>query len=148
MAAATVPLGFLAASQGWVDRRWVLVGVSALPPALATLVAAWRESQSEPAATPGKRWQELSVGRAGGGTPSLPRALLRNAVKIGIPWQLGHVAAMGAAYGGFEQRDAPTYASTMLVYPLIIAMIVVVVFGRGLGLHDRVTGTWVDSGRW
>jgi len=69
-------------------------------------------------------------------------------VKIGIPWQLGHVAAMGAAYGGFEQRDAPTYASTMLVYPLIIAMIVVVVFGRGLGLHDRVTGTWVDSGRW
>lgn len=148
IAAATVPLGLLAASQGWSDRRWFLVAVSALPPALATVVAAWRESRSEPAVTPGKRWQGLSVVAAGGGTPRLNRALLRNAVKIGVPWQLGHVVAIGAAYGAFEERDVLTYASAMVVYPLIIAMIMTVVFGRGLGLHDRVAGTWVDSGRW
>ncbi|HLR93993.1 MAG TPA: RDD family protein [Jiangellaceae bacterium] len=144
VAAATTPIGLLAVTQGWSDRRGFVLAISALPPALATAVAAWRESRSGQASTPGKRWQGLVV-RTSDGAPRLPRALLRNAVKIGIPWQLGHVVAVGAVYGGFEQRDLLTYVAATVVYPLIAAMVLAVLLGRGLALHDRVTGTWVDT---
>lgn len=144
MAAATTPLGLLATTQGWSGSRGFALAVSALPPALATGVATWRESRAEEASTPGKRWQKLVV-RASDGAPRLSRALMRNAVKIGIPWQLGHVVAVGAAYGGFEERDLLTYVAVTVVYPLIAAMVLTVLFGRGLALHDRVAGTWVDT---
>lgn len=52
--------------------------------------AAWFESRAR-AATPGTRVLGLQV-EHDGGPPAFRRALLRNGVKIGAPWLLGHAA--------------------------------------------------------
>ncbi len=142
IAAATVPIGVVAQRAGWkADRSWAL-GTSALPPLVATVLAARQESGPR-AATLGKRRQGLVVRAADGSAPRFARCLLRDAVKIGVPWQLGHVVAIGAAYGGFERRDPLTLAATALTYPLLAVMALATTRGSGRALHDRVAGTRV-----
>jgi uncharacterized RDD family membrane protein YckC len=144
LAAATVPLGVLFHRRGWgVDRRLVLA-VSALPPLAATLVAARQESGPR-RATWGKRREGLVVVDASGGRLTFRRALVRNAVKVGVPWQLGHVVAIGSSFGGFQRRDPVTLAAAALTYPLLAAMVTAVTRGSGRGLHDRVARTEVRA---
>jgi hypothetical protein len=64
-------------------------------------------------------------------------------VKIGIPWQLGHVVAIGSTFGGFERRDPATLAAAAVVYPLMVVMVVLAARGSGRALHDRLAGTQV-----
>ena len=84
LAAATVPLGLLLNRAGSSPSQSVILAVSALPPAAATLLAAVRETRS---GTPGQRRQGLTVVDATGERPDLGHALIRNVVKIGLPWQ-------------------------------------------------------------
>src|SRR6185312_16392262 len=65
-----------------------LVGLAVVAPVVAG--AAWFESRLR-AATPGKRVLGLLV-EHDGARPTFRRALLRNTVKIGVPWLLGHAA--------------------------------------------------------
>lgn len=140
--AALVPLGLvLRRRPGGPDRR-LLLALSAVPPVSATLVAAVQESR---AGTPGHRGQRLVVLDSRGQAPCFGRALLRNAVKLGAPWQLGHVVALGAAGGGFDRRDPWTIAATAVLYPWLAAAAAAVATGSGQGLHDRVASTRVSS---
>ncbi|WP_114853596.1 RDD family protein [Brachybacterium sp. YJGR34] len=134
--------------------------ISAVPPALATLVAARAESGPH-GATWGKRRQGLRVvavdaaeaaggadgaGRAAMVDPTplpLPRALLRSTVKIFVPWQLAHVTGIGAAWGGFERGDRVTWTATVLTYAGIGAFAVMGLRGSGRGPHDLAAGTAV-----
>ncbi|GAB3246564.1 RDD family protein [Arthrobacter pigmenti] len=143
IAAATVPVGIIAHARGWGRKRGTVIAMSAVPPAVATALAAWEEKKH--GATWGKRHYGLQVldrsdssGAAGYG-----RFLLRNLAKIGIPWQLGHIVAVGAAFGGFESRDRLTWGATVATYPLIAVSAASVFFGQGRALHDRLARTEV-----
>ena len=139
---ATVPFGMAANAAGWGGNRAFVLAASALPPVVATWLAA--EQEAGPArATWGKRRHGLVVTDRRGRPIDRRRALLRNTVKIGVPWQLGHTVAIGAAFGGFETRDRLTIAATAVTYPLLAMMILAVLRGEGRGLHDRVAGTAV-----
>ncbi|MFC0672899.1 hypothetical protein [Brachybacterium hainanense] len=163
IAAAMVPAGILLSRTVRDPRalRRIVTVASAVPPVLATIAAARAEAGPQ-RATWGKRreglqvvrWHDGEGGTAGAATadpldPSagpamgVPRALLRNTVKIALPWQLGHTLALGAAWGGFDERDPATLASAVVTYPLIGAMIGAVALAPGRGLHDRVAGTRV-----
>jgi uncharacterized RDD family membrane protein YckC len=142
VAAGTVPLGLVLHRTGLGGDRRVALLVSAIPPIAATVIAG-RQKAGPRRATPGKRRYHLVVTDAGADHLTLGRALARNAVKIGVPWQLGHVVAIGSSFGGFQRRDPLTWAAAAVTYPLLAAMVLAVSRGRGLALHDRAAGTRV-----
>lgn len=143
VAAATVPLGVVAAAKGWGKSRAFVLGVSSIPPLVATVIAA-RQETGPMATTFGKRRQGLVVRSRDGAPVTFKRGLIRNAVKVGIPWQLGHVVAVGAAVGYCDDADPLTLAATALIYPLVGAMVVAGTTGSGRALHDRLVGTVVE----
>ncbi|NEE01011.1 RDD family protein [Phytoactinopolyspora halotolerans] len=145
IAAATAPLGVAMRNAGRGRSRAFVLAVSAVPPILATLRAARQESTS--GATEGKRHYGLHVTNPHHGVPSFGRALIRNAIKIGIPWQTGHVVAVGAAFGGFERRDPLTVSAAAVTYPMIGVLAAGVAVGSGRGIHDRAARTRVRSVR-
>ncbi|TDE90047.1 RDD family protein [Occultella glacieicola] len=144
IAAATVPFGLVARSAGWGQEQAVVFAMSAVPPILATVLAARRES-GPAGATWGKRRFALRVRTADGGPVPFGRALLRNTLKIAIPWQLGHAVAIGAAFGGYDDGDPATIAATVLTYPVIGVMIAGVLVGQGRTYYDRIAGSTVSA---
>ncbi len=142
VAAATAPFGVLAHVRGWGKRRSFVLAASTIPPLVATVIAARQESGPH-AATFGKRRQGLVVCSRDGVPVTFGQGLIRNTVKIGIPWQLGHVVAVGAAFGGFDDADPLTLGATVLTYPLVGAMVTAGSTGSGRALHDRLVGTVV-----
>ena len=66
-----------------------------------------------------------------------------NLVKITVPWQIGHVVAIGAADGGFENGDPVTFAAGLATYPIIGIYLWTCARGDGRGVHDRLAGTVV-----
>ncbi|APX32887.1 hypothetical protein BH708_09345 [Brachybacterium sp. P6-10-X1] len=150
IAAAIIPLGLAVnALTDLGSHRSYAYAVSAVHPAIATVVAARAESGPS-RATWGKRRRGLQVkdlrGAAVDEAPiPLPRALLRNTVKIFVPWQLGHVTAVGAAYGDFETLRPATVVASVLTYGVIGTFALTGLRGTGRGPHDLVAGTLVVS---
>ncbi|WP_194928839.1 RDD family protein [Pseudactinotalea sp. HY158] len=116
--------------------------MSAVPPIVATIWAARAEAGADHA-TWGKRRMGLMVATERGPALEFPRALARNAIKIAIPWQVGHLVAIGAVAGGFDRSDPLTLTAGILIYPIIGAFAVMSAFGSGRGPHDRLTATHV-----
>jgi len=144
IAAATLPFGLVTYAAGWGQHQPFVLAMSSIAPVLATLLAARQESGAA-AATPGKRRYGLVVTDRHGSHIRLGRGLVRNAVKIGVPWQIGHTVAVGAANGGFEDMDPLTIGAAVIAYPLIGMMIASVVWNQGIAIHDRVAQTRVRA---
>ncbi|UEJ82485.1 hypothetical protein Bra3105_16875 [Brachybacterium halotolerans subsp. kimchii] len=159
--AAMLPIGIpLAMHIGDAGTaRAVALVSSAIPPLLAALWAARAESGPR-ASTWGKRREglRLETMRGGPGGPDgadgpdgarvpFARAFVRNLVKIAIPWQLGHVVAVGAVYGDFDTGAAGTMVATVLLYGVVIALVGTVMLGSGRGIHDRIAATRVVGDR-
>ncbi len=107
-----------------------------------TLALAWCESSAREA-TPGKRVRRLTVLSTGkGGRVRFPRALLRNALKVALPWELGHTVAFTLAAGS---GVVPVWLIPIaaLTYALPIVYIVTLFVGDGRTLYDRLAGTVV-----
>lgn len=141
IAALEVPLGLAVLRTPLASSSAFVAVASSVPPVAATVIAARAEAGSR-RATWGKRCEQLEVDGADG-APSLGRAVLRNAVKIGLPWTLGHVVVYRAMDGGFERADPVTWAATAAVYGLGAATVGLGLAGRGRTLHDLVAGTRV-----
>lgn len=145
--AVTVPAGVAIATTTDLGRRPVFGHlVSMVPPAIATVLAARAES-GPGRATRGKCRQGLQVSGLDGSALTVGRALGRNTAKIFVPWQLGHTSAIGAAWGGFQHRDALTYASTVTVYALIGVYAWMGLRGWGRGVHDLIADSDVVAAR-
>ena len=138
--AALIPVGLLLRRRhDRLDPRLVHA-LSLLPPAAATLLASAQESRG---GTWGHRSQGLVVRTTDGRRPSLARALLRNTVKIGCPWQLGHAVALGAAHDELDRQHPWTIAAATAVYLWMAANALTAALGSGRALHDHVAGTEV-----
>lgn len=143
IAAATVPVGVLVVTTTDLGASRTFAHlVSTVPPLVATIVAARAESGPD-RATWGKRQQGLQVLGADGGALGRREALLRNTAKIVIPWQLGHVTAISAAWGGFEDGSPLTWSATIATYAVIGVYAVTVLRGSGRGPHDLLAGSHV-----
>lgn len=144
VAAATVPLGLAVNALTDLGRsRTFAYAVSAVPPVIATVIAARAESGPR-RATWGKRRVGLRVEDvAGGGQLTFGRALARNSLKILVPWQAGHITTVAAIWDGFEEGDRVAYAATVLVYGLMAADALTCLRGSGRGPHDLLAGSVV-----
>lgn len=93
-------------------------------------------------ATPGKLKLGLRVRRDPTGERISPaRSLLRNLLKLGLPWALGHLAAISLATGG--GADAQIGAVLSLAVPA--AYLVSLFVGDGRTIYDHLAGTTVIS---
>lgn len=144
VAAAMVPLG--AAVTALTDlggSRVYAYAVSAVPPAIATVIAARAESGPR-RSTWGKRRVGLEVADVDSGEAITgARALARNSVKIFVPWQLGHMTAIGAVFGDFETMRPVTVTASVLTYGAIGTFAVMCLRGSGRGPHDLAAVTRV-----
>ncbi len=113
--------------------------------ALVLPVTVWLAiRESRPLGTPGKRRRGLRViDDATGETPGLGRTLVRNVVKVAIPWQLGHSVAFGFATLGDAAPGARLIVLTIGCYGLIIAHAGALFLGRGRTLYDVAARTSV-----
>jgi uncharacterized RDD family membrane protein YckC len=108
-------------------------------------------------ATPGKRARRLVVqdARTGDALP-FRRALLRNALKIALPWIVGHAAvyaivgasgaiggASGAASGTRASVPPGVEALTGVAYVLPAVWLVTLLLGSGRTPYDRIAGAVV-----
>ena len=127
----------LSAIQGNAVSFLVLIGP-------VTVVMARLESGAREA-TIGKRGRRLRVvdARTESGV-SFGRALLRNAVKIALPWELGHTVAYGL-FGSSPGASVPGWlvAVTVAAYMLPIAYVVTLFVGHGRTPYDWLSGTVV-----
>lgn len=143
--AAMVPFGVVAYRRGLIGPRPVISHlVSATLPVIATVWTARQESGAM-RATWGKRRHGLTVTTEDGDALPFGTALLRNTVKILIPWQLGHTVAIGSAYGGWDRKDPVTLGATAVTYPLLGVIVGAVASGSGRAVHDRVVGSVVHG---
>ncbi|MEP6841961.1 MAG: RDD family protein [Pseudolysinimonas sp.] len=91
-------------------------------------------------ATPGKRVFRLNVESVNGG-PGFARALLRNAIKYALPWELGHTAVF-ALFG--STATPPPWVIVALVAAYAVPLVSLgLLLATGRPLHDRVARTAV-----
>jgi len=137
LAVVLVPIGLVV--RGLELPVWALnLGSFLLLVLPATLWLAWRESAR--GATPGKRLRGLMVVSARTGRQaSFGRALVRNGLKVTVPWELGHTVA----YGFATESDPGVW----LIVVSIVLYAVVLVWIAGLFArvtpYDAIAGTRV-----
>lgn len=106
-----------------------------------TLFLATLESRGR---TIGKRVLSLRVtDAASSGRVPFSRALLRNSLKIALPWAIGHVAVYGFASAFLEATPTWVYVVTALAYVLPVAYLVSLFVRSGRTPYDRLAGTMV-----
>lgn len=117
--------------------------ISALVLVVPVVVAAAIAESRGGAGTPGKRALGLTV-RSATGKPWFRTALARNALKIGVPWLIGH-AAVFALTTGDRSRPVPPglWVLTAAAYALPIVYVASLCVGDGRTPYDRISGTRV-----
>lgn len=111
------------------------------------LAAAFVESRRF-SATPGKRLLGLRL-RCRSGEPRFHLALIRNLLKIGLPWILGHAAVYALARTDAESFGLPIGVWIVAVAANVIPLVYVVTLflADGRTPYDRITGTDVVLAR-
>lgn len=131
---ATRPVGALASNL-------VAALVTVVP---ATVVLALLESSPREASL-GKRTRHLRVADAvTGSRVSFRRSILRNTLKIGVPWTIGH-AAVFAIFQASGSGSVPVsvWLLTVVAYVLPITYVVFLFVGQGRTPYDHISGTVV-----
>jgi hypothetical protein len=143
-AAIGVPLYLAGATRG-IDAVTVNVVSAVVLVVPVTLALAWLES-SRWQASVGKRLRRLRVTDARSGTRvSFGRALLRNAVKLSLPWTIGHAAVIEiVGVGPAAQVPVGVWVLTAVAYLLPIWYVVSLFVGSGRPPYDRLARTRVD----
>lgn len=109
-----------------------------------TFVLAALESSSREG-TLGKRLRRLRVvDSRTGERVAYQRVLARNALKIALPWAIGHAAVFGIVEASASGTVPPSiWVVTALAYVLPIAYVVSLFIGAGRTPYDRLTRTSV-----
>jgi len=124
---------------------WAGNAVSFLVLVMPVTVALARFESGSREATIGKHARGLRVVDVDGRSQvSFGRALLRNAVKVAVPWGLGHVVVYGLA-GSASSGSVPVWlvVATAAAYVLPAVYVVTLFLGNGRTPYDRLSRTIV-----
>jgi hypothetical protein len=148
VAAVGIPLYLAGAIQLTGALAQNLIGLTVVVPIV--LAAAWCESRSR-AATPGKLALGLSVAHGDAQTRrsvSFPRALLRNTLKLGLPWIIAHVAVF-ALVDTAASAVTPAWAFWLLgaAYVLPLLWVASLLLPGARTIYDRLSSTEVTGSR-
>jgi uncharacterized RDD family membrane protein YckC len=135
-------LSGVTAAVGQVGLNVIATVVTVVPVVLWLSV-----SESSRQATVGKRVRGLKVVDAATGAPvSFARALVRNTLKIGVPWLIGHAAAIAIVGASAEASVPPqVWVLTAVAYVLPLSYVVSLFIGSGRTPYDFVARTVVRA---
>ncbi len=139
--AALVPLGLWLVSAGVVPSTAAvnLIGLIGVVLPATVWTAGWHAARG---ATPGQRRFGLSVIMMDSGRrPHLGVALLRAVIKIAVPWELGHTAALGLAAG--HAPGVGLWVVVSAAYLLPVITFIGLLRRPHRPLHDRIAHTVV-----
>lgn len=142
VAAIGIPLYLAGVTGQWsaVTTNVVSALVTAVP---LTIFLAVLESGTRQASV-GKRVLGLKVVTArDGGRLSFASALLRNALKIAVPWTIGHAAAIALVGSGSTTVGPGLVALIAAAYVLPLVYVVTLFVGEGRTPYDRAGGARV-----
>jgi uncharacterized RDD family membrane protein YckC len=142
VAAIGVPLYLAGVTGQWsaVTANVVSALVTAVP---LTVFLAVLESGTRQASV-GKRVMGLKVvGVRDGERLSFASALLRNALKVAVPWTIGHAAAIALVGSGSTTMSPGLVALTAAAYVLPLVYVVTLFAGKGRTPYDRAAGAGV-----
>jgi len=143
IAAVGVPLYLngVTHSMGAVTSNLVAAFVAAVP---ATVVLGLLES-SDREASIGKRTRHLRVVDAvTGSRVPFQRSILRNTLKIGVPWTIGHAAGFSMFQAnGSGPVPVSVWLLTVAAHVLPIIYLVSLFAGHGRTPYDLISGTVV-----
>ncbi|MEV0953035.1 RDD family protein [Promicromonospora sp. NPDC050249] len=140
VAAIGIPLYLAGVTGQWsaVTANVVSALVTAVP---LTIFLAVLESGARQASV-GKRVMGLKVvGVRDGGRLSFASALLRNALKVAVPWTIGHAAAIALVGSTTIGPGLATLTAAAYVLPLVY--VVTLFAGKGRTPYDRAGGATV-----
>ena len=140
VAAVGVPLYLTGVTAGLRPLQLNLVGAALVVVPVVAGLAATEGGRYE--ASPGKQWAGLRVRRLDGGRLRYGRSLLRNAVKVGLPWVVGHAAAIALATST-DPVGADVWILTAVAYLLPLAYLVGALLDHGRAPYDVVAGSQV-----
>ena len=147
-AAALIPLGILLynLSVRVSSPTWNLVLFALLIAPATVWLALWEAGRR--AASPGKRLLRLQVRTADDQPVSFARALLRNGIKVALPWELGHTAAFtlsspSASGPPVIAAEVSGIAACVIALTYAVSLIV----GTQRTPYDRLAGTLVADRR-
>lgn len=104
---------------------------------------AWWEAAPR-GATPGKRLLRLRVVVAAHGRPlGFRQALLRNTLKVALPWELAHTAVWRLWAWPAVPDDPIAWALLACAYVLMFWYVLALFLGRRFAPYDRLTNTRV-----
>ena len=128
-------------SVGAVASNLVAALMMVLP---ATVVLTLLESSAREASI-GKRTRHLRVVDAvTGSRVSFQRSILRNTLKIGVPWTIGHAAVFSIVQaGGSVPVPVSVWLLTVVAYVLPIMYVAFLFVGQGRTPYDLISGTVV-----
>lgn len=75
----------------------------------------------------------------------LGTSLVRNAVKIGLPWFFGHVAAAWGISNVTDTTPWWVWGSVTIAYAIVAWWVIGVFSAQGRTMYDRITGSQVIS---
>ncbi|MHC5796057.1 RDD family protein [Lacisediminihabitans sp. FW035] len=143
IAAIGIPLYLAGTTRGFTFAAENIIAVVVLVVPV-TLILAGLESSAR-AASIGKRVRHLVVvDLRTGQRVSYRRALVRNTIKIALPWTIGHLAVFDIVE---STTTGPTPLSvwvlTAFAYALPLAYVASLFLGTGRTPYDRIAGTSV-----
>lgn len=144
-AGALVPLGLLLVrrSVALSPLGWNALSFAVLVLPVTLWLAAWEAGAG--GATPGKRLLGLRVRTLHGDGLPWRRALARNAVKVMLPWELGHTAAFLLADSGAGVAATVTgMVAGCAACALGAGYVAALFIGAGRPPYDRAAGSRVD----
>jgi uncharacterized RDD family membrane protein YckC len=112
--------------------------VSALVAVVPVVIGlAWTEA-SRRQASPGKRLRHLRVVDAETGRRvTFGRTLIRNVLKVGLPWTIGHAAVVAIVEGAHGSMAGSVWVLTALAYVLPLAYVASLFTRDGRTPYDR-----------
>ncbi len=141
VAAVGVPLQLAGLTSGLSTFALNLVAALLVVVPVTLALAALESSRLR--ATPGKLAVRLRVVRTGTErAPGFGRALARNAMKVALPWTIGH-AAVYAIVGASGGVPVWVWLLTGCAYALPAVWVVSLFVGSGRTPYDRAAGTVV-----
>lgn len=140
VAAAGAVLVTTGVTDGVDDITGNIVGFFAVIVPITVAAAGFEESARH--ATPGKRLLRLRVRSGAAAGPGFARALLRNAVKYALAWELAHTAVF--ALVGSTTAPSPLVVTALVAAYSIPLASLGLLLATGRPLQDRIARTAVE----
>lgn len=140
VAAVGVPLYLTGVTGGLRPLQLNLVGAALVVVPVVAGLTLTEGGRYE--ASPGKQWFGLRVRRPDGRRLGYARSLLRNTIKVGLPWLVGHAAAIALATST-DPVGTDVWILTAVAYLIPLAYLVEALLDHGRAPYDVVADSQV-----